>query len=259
MFLLIFTPTIFLDAFGEEPILISRSSGLDEIVFDGKWTTTYEWKKSSYNNLLFEDKFEIHLRTAHENDFLYVQVNAHDDTTINYNSDRAIICFDTKNDKTDIPQEDDYCFSAALGSNNFHTLQGGSISAVNGHFKKIPNHEDYIAIGTESDKNDRYSRIPHASYEFKIPLDVLGRSDNYGFYLSVFDAQSQNNYSWPYNIEKKSILSIPSTSQWGDLISPDKSLPEFSFSLLFIITIPLLFVITMITKPHLFKNNIYKQ
>ncbi len=237
--LIILSPVIFLDAFGEEPILISLSSDLDQVIFDGKWTTTSEWKKSSYNHLKFDDGTEIHLRTAHQENFIYIQINAASDMIINKGSDSAIVCFDTKNDKTTIPQTDDYCFSTSLGRNSYFTHQGGNISAINGFFKKITNDKDFVAIGTVSDKVDRYNKTPHASYEFRIPLDVLGRSDNYGFYVSVFDADTQNHYSWPYNIENKSILSIPSPSQWGDLISPDKSLPEFNFSMLLSFLIPL--------------------
>ncbi len=237
--LIILSQVIFLDAFGEEPILISLSSDLDQVIFDGKWTHVAEWKKSSYNHLKFDDGTEIHLRTAHQENFLYIQINAASDMIINKGSDSAIVCFDTKNDKTKIPQTDDYCFSTSLGRNSYFTYQGGNVLAINGFFKKITNDKDFVAIGTVSDKVDRYNKTPHASYEFRIPLDVLGRSDNYGFYVSVFDADTQNHYSWPYNIEKKSILTIPSPSQWGDLISPDKSLPEFNFSMLLSFLIPL--------------------
>lgn len=255
-FLIVLSPVIFLDAFGEEPILISISTDLDQVTLDGKWTNTAEWKKSSYNHLKFNDGTEIHLRTGHQENFLYIQINAASDMIIDKGSDSAVVCFDTKNDKTIISQADDYCFSTSLGRNNYYTYQGGNISAINGFFKKIPNDKNFVAIGTVSDKVDRYNKTPHASYEFRIPLDVLGRSDNYGFYISVFDAYTNNNYSWPYNIEKKSILTIPSPSHWGDLISPDKSLPEFNFITLPIFLISLIIFIIVIPKLNLFKMNI---
>lgn len=253
---IVLSSVIFLDAFGENPILISISSDLDQVIFDGKWTTINEWKKSSYNHLKFDDGTEIHLRTAHQENFLYIQVNAASDMIIDKGSDSAIVCFDTKNDKTKIPQADDYCFSTSLGSNSYHTYQGGNISAINGFFKKISNDKNFIAVGAASDKVDRYNKTPHASYEFRIPLDVIGRSDNYGFYISVFDAHSQNNYSWPLNIEKKSILTIPSPSQWGDIVSPDKSLPEFNFPTLQIFLILLIMFTIVVPKFNLFKVNI---
>jgi len=237
---IILFPVIFLDAFGEEPILISISPNLDQVIFDGKWTHSSEWKKSSNNNLVFDDGSRIFLRTAHQENFLYVLINAEFDKVINKGSDSAIVCFDTKNDKTIIPQIDDYCFSTSLGRHNYFTYQGGGISAIKGFFKKITNDKDFIAVGTVSDQNDKHSGPPHASYEFRIPLDVIGRSDNYGFYISVFDADTQNHYSWPYNIKKQSLLPISSPSKWGDLVSPDKSLPEFHW-------IPLILLITTIS------------
>lgn len=244
--------------FAEEPILISVSSNLDKIHFDGKWTDPYEWKQSSYNRLYFDDGTEIHLRTAHQENFIYVQIDVASDIIINKGVDSALLCFDTKNDKTIIPNADDFCFSTVLDGNNSFTYQGSSIPAINGFFKKIPNDKNFIAVGTASDKFDRYNKIPHASYEFKIPLNVIGRSNNYGFYISVFDAHSQNHYSWPYNIEKQSLTSISSPSEWGDLISPDKSLPEFNFSLLLSLLLPSSIIFLIITKLELLNNGIFK-
>ena len=66
----------------------------------------------------------------------------------------------------------------------------------------------------------------------KFPIDILERSDNYGFYFSVFDASSNQYYSWPENNTKKESDIIPYPSMWGDMISPDKSLPELHFPFL---------------------------
>ncbi|EIJ66853.1 hypothetical protein BD31_I0219 [Candidatus Nitrosopumilus salaria BD31] len=158
-----------------------------------------------------------------------------------------------KNDKNIIPQSDDYCFSTTLDAKNSFTYQGNNASSINEYFDKIPNDKNFLAKGTASDKYDRYSKIPHASYEFKIPLDVLGRSNNYGFYISVFDAHSQNYYSWPYNIQNQTSISSP--SQWGDLVSPDNSLPEFNFSIFLSSLIPMIMLITIITNFRISKNS----
>jgi len=256
LFLILIIHIFFVNAFAEKPILISISSDLDQVIFDGKWTDSFEWKKSSYNWLKFEDGTEIHLRTAHQENFIYVQIDATSDMTINKGLDSAIVCFDTQNDKTLIPQSDDYCFSTVLGGKQSFTYQGNNLPAINGYFIKIPNNKNFIAVGAASDKYDRYNKTPHASYEFKIPLDVLGRLNNYGFYISVFDADKQIHYSWPYDIKKQSLTSISSPSQWGDLISPDKSLPEFNFSILFSFVIPFMMILVIITKLNLFKINI---
>jgi len=240
--------------YGDESILISISSNLDQVVFDGKWTDSNEWKQSSYNRLYFDDGTEIHLRTAHQNNFIYVQIDFATDMVIDKGEDSAVICFDTMNDKTLLPQLDDYCFSTTVNGNSSFTYQGNSIPAINGHFIKIPNDKNFIAIGSVSDKHDRYNKTPHTSYEFKIPLDVLGRSNNYGFYVSIFEAHSQTHYSWPFKIEKQSLTSISSPSEWGNLISPDKSLPEFNLSLLTFLLIPTLLPFIILKKLRVFKN-----
>ena len=239
--------------YGDEPILISISSNLDKVVFDGKWTDSNEWKQSSYNRLYFDDGTEIHLRTAHQNNFIYVQIDFATDMIIDKGEDSAVICFDTMNDKTLLPQLDDYCFSTTINGKNSFTYQGNSIPAINGYFTKIPNDENFIAIGSVSDKHDRYNKTPHTSYEFKIPLELLGRSNNYGFYVSVFDAHSQTHYSWPLKTEKQSLTSISSPSKWGDLISPDKSLPEFDLPLLAFLLMPSLLTLIIFSKSHTFK------
>lgn len=258
MFLILFFHTFFGYVDAEEPILISISSSLDKVVFDGKWTDPLEWKQSSYNKLYFEDNSVIHLRTAHQDNFIYVQINFESDKIINKGYDSAMVCFDTKNDKTDISQSDDYCFSTTIDVKKPVTYQGNNISSRNGSFNEISNDKNFIAIGTASDKFDRYDKIPHASYEFRIPLDVLGRSDNYGFFVSVYDGDSQNYYSWPYEIKNQNSTSFSSPSQWGDLVSPDKSLPEFNFLVMFSLIFSLMTVSIIITKFNMFKISIFR-
>ncbi len=239
---------LFLNVYGEEPILISISSELDNVVFDGKWTNSNEWKQSSYDRLTFDDGTEIHLRTAHQDDFIYVQINVASDMFIDKGSDSAVVCFDTKNDKTIIPQSDDYCFFTTLNGKKSFSYQGNKTPAINGYFRKIPNDKDFVAVGASSDEHDRYNKTPHPSYEFKIPLSLLGRSDNYGFFISVFDAHTKNHYSWPYKVDNQSIVSIPSPNQWGDIVSPDKSLPEFNLFLLLVIIFPIMLCIQLFLK-----------
>ena len=100
--------------------------------------------------------------------------------------------------------------------------------------KKIE-HSEFVGIGTISDDQNRYTKTPHSSYEFKIPTDLVGRSDNYGIFVSVYDYESNSVYSWPIGIQSD-VEKIPSPSTWGNLVSPDKSLPEFDIPLLIIIS-----------------------
>ncbi len=216
-------------------ILITVSSNLDKIIFDGKSSSMAEWKQSSLDTLSYSDGNVIYLRTAHQDNFVYVFIDALY-SNFEKNSDRAMICFDTNNDKSLLADSNDYCFMAILDNKRSFSYQGGSPFGLNGHFKNIPNSVDFIGIGSISDQNDRYSETPHPSYEFRIPTEVIGRSDIYGFYVYVYDSHYNKVYSWPQDIISDSPLQVPSPSVWGELVSPDKSLPEFELPMFAILT-----------------------
>lgn len=217
-------------------ILITKSNSMKEINFDGKWTFYSEWKQTSWNLIKSDENAIFHLRTAHQGDFIYILIDAIIDTNANIGSDKATVCIDSKNNKSKFFDSNDYCFIVQLEEKNFidallnkqynfviqEDLQSESFEKV----EKIKV-KDFIGIGTMSDKEDKYSEISHASYEFKIPIELLGRSDNYGFYVNVFDANSNIVYSWPEDIKLEN-FDIPNPSLWGNLISPDKSLLENS-------------------------------
>ncbi|NOS62517.1 MAG: hypothetical protein HOO66_05715 [Nitrosarchaeum sp.] len=220
----------------EKNILIAKSTSLKEINFDGKWTFYTEWKQTSWNPIRSDENVVFHLRTAHQGNFIYVLIDVISDTTANIGADKATLCIDSKNNKNDFFDNDDYCFIVQLEERNFidillnqqdnFMIQGDLQSKSFEELEKIKVKE-FVGIGTMSDKEDRYSKIPHASYEFKIPIELLGRSDNYGFYVNVFDASSDVVYSWPEDIKLES-FNVPIPSLWGNLISPDKSLLEKS-------------------------------
>ena len=219
------------NAFAAEQIMITISDDMTEIIFDGRWTHQTEWKHSSLDTLSYDDGSTIQLRTAHQDNFIYIFVDAVSDTHLDKMIDKTTVCLDVSNDKIEITNADDYCFVVTLDDKKPSILQGGSYSESD-HFKKIANPVDFIGIGSVSDDNDRYSTIPHASYEFRIPTELVGRSDIYGFYLGVYDGYSDKIYSWPQDIISDSALKVPSPSKWGELISPDKSLPEFQCPML---------------------------
>lgn len=239
------------NAFAEsESILVSKSIDMKDVLFDGKWTHSFEWKRSSLDIIDFKDVKKFYLRSAHYEDFIYFHINFIVDGTPDKGIDHAIICIDSKNEKNKISDNNDYCFIVVLDEREPVTLQGGTMNKLNGNFKKILNHEEFIGIGSMSDKNDRYSKTPHASYEFRIPTDIVGRNDNYGFYVSVFDGNKNENFSWPEEAMEDTELKIPSPSKWGNLVSPDKSLPEFDAILLLPITIVLVLLTSKIKWGH---------
>jgi hypothetical protein len=217
-------------AYAEEPIPITYSGTMDRVIFDGRWTFEQEWKQSSLDTYLYEDGNKmIILRSAHQGDFVYIFIDAVTDESLNNKLDYATICFDSENNKNTIPNYDDRCFTATLGSDTGMALQGDP----NEGFKQIENHPDFIAIGGISDINDRYSGVPHAGYEFKIPTDIIGRNNVYGFYFLVYDDNTKKHYTYPDIPSSDAQISTPDT--WGEIYSPDKSLPEFYIPFLIIV------------------------
>lgn len=215
------------NALAEEVILISRSDHIDDVIVDGRWTTPFEWKASSWDKI----GYETNLRTAHHGDFMYIMIDT-EDRTFDRNFDRAVICFDTKNEKSQVPDENDYCFSVAAGSSNVATLQGGSPLANNDYFKRISGPENVTASSDMSGQHNRYTKIPHVIYEFKIPVEFLQRSDSYGFLVSVYDHSRDQQVTFPAGLSGTGIA-LP--SQWGNIVSPDRSLPEFDAILIILI------------------------
>ena len=227
-------------------ILISYSDTAEKIVFDGKWTERSEWKQSSWDIVKYQGSDAVHLRSSHQGEFIYILLDVVGDQTLNHISDKALVCIDGKNDKTIIANDNDFCFQTSLGSKQGFILQGGSPLVQKGNFEKIHEQYGFVGIGETSDQNDKYSAIPHASYEFKIPMELFGRSDVYGFYFYVYDSNTSTYFTWPSDLIPTKPFDIPSPSKWGHLVSPDKSIPEFEIPLL--ILIPAIFLAIYLTK-----------
>jgi hypothetical protein len=234
----------FLFAHAEEAIPITYSGTMDRVMFDGKWTFEYEWKQSSLNTYLYDDGSEtIVLRSAHQDDFVYIFIDAVTDESLDNKLDYATICFDSENNKNIIPDSDDHCFTSILGNNTGVILRGDQ----NDGFTQIDNHPDFIAIGGTSDQNDRYSGVPHAGYEFRIPTEIIGRYNVYGFSFAVYDGNTKKFYTYPADIITSDGFSSP--AGWGEIYSPDKSLPEFYLApLVMILSVASVILITKIRK-----------
>ena len=220
-------------SFAQE-IPITVTGTLDQVIFDGKWSFVTEWKASSLTIIDTQTPDPIYLRTAHQGNFVYVMIDATEDKRVTKNSDSAIVCFDTKNERKSTLNANDYCFMVILDGKSY-TYQGGSPLAVDGNLVIIPNPEGFIGVGSVSDNNDRYTPVPHASYELRIPTSLIGRSDVYGFYVGVFDSHKDKVHSWPSVPNGNNLFHVPSPSSWGNLVSPDKSLPEFPWPVLALI------------------------
>lgn len=238
----------FSSAYGDEAIPITYSGTREHVQFDGKWTFEYEWKESSLNQYSYEDEKLVILRSAHQGNFVYILLDAVSDESLNLGLDKAAVCFDTKNDKNIIADRDDFCFLSTVGENIGSIYQGDpKLNSENG-FTEISAHNEFVGVGGISDENDRYSGIPHATYEFKIPTDIIGRNNVYGFYFAVYDHNAKKYYSYPTQSTISDVFSSPST--WGEMYSPDKSLPEFHLPLL--VVLPIFALIILLGKTQLF-------
>lgn len=220
-------------AYAEE-LPITLSTNLEDVIFDGKWSYQTEWKPSSLTRVESENSNFV-IRYAHDYENLLILISVVSDTTPSRISDKALVCIDSKNDGGNMPQVDDFCFMAKVGSNTPITLQGGGFNAFQGYYKKIENHPDLIAVGGISGEWDRYSKVPHSSYEFKIPLEIIGKSNSYGFFVAVHDPDSGNYFGWPTDAKLEKYPFIPIPEKWGQLVSPDKSIPEFDLPFLILL------------------------
>jgi len=253
LLIIAFISMVYFPATYAQTIPITVSSHMSQVIFDGKWSFTQEWKESSLTEI--EGSYgPIYIRTAHWDNFIYVMIDDVEKNLISKGSDHAIVCFDSKNDKSEIPDSNDYCFEDILDSNHAFSFQGGSSLGITGYFSKISIPLGFKGNSTLSDQHDRYSSIPHPSYEFKIPIELLGRSNVYGFFVSVYDSNNNKYYSWPTVQGQQNILEIPSPKYWGTIISPDKSLPEFSIPALIIsVSITSVVLITKLFSRRLLK------
>ena len=240
----------------EEPVIITKSGYVERTIVDGKWSNGREWKESADEGWYFEDGNALILRSAHQDEYIYFLVDFVSDRTPNTNMDRATLCLDSNNDKNKISESDDYCFVTSLQRNSAIVLQGGSPSALDGNFKRIYP-QNVFAAGTMSDHHDRYSAIPHSSYEFKIPTELVGRHAEYGLYIALYDSQNDALYSWPRYIELPNNFQIPPPNQWGELVSPDKTLPEFNLPLLVVMLALSTLILLTKTKGIKIMKNLY--
>jgi len=247
LLILIFNSPI---AFAEE-IFITYTDVDSEIVLDGLWTHSHEWKKSSETKIQEDALNQFVIRSAHNYEKIFVLVDVVVDESKNISEDKSIICFESKTQQNNLSNLT-YCFEI-LFDGTVTTLMKNPES-TNSQFVKIENHDDTKAISGMSNQYDRYSKTPHISYEFQIPIDVIGRSDVYAFYVEVYDAETNLQILWPQNSEEF-LVSIENSETWGEMISPDKSIPEFSSPLIiFVILVSTMVLMQFKTK---FSRNLF--
>ena len=85
-----------------QTIPITHSMKMNGVIFDGRWTFTTEWKASSLNKI-----GPNYIRSAHLENYIYILIDMVTDGTINKNKDSAMICFDSENNQSPSPDDDD--------------------------------------------------------------------------------------------------------------------------------------------------------
>ena len=244
-------------ALGQPQIFTTLRGGTDSIVWDGKWSYLQEWKPMTENILSFNDGNELSVKTGHDRQNLYVFLDFISEKQFEKKSDYGIVCINANKTIESDLQKDDYCFLVALESYNPLTFQGGGDLAETNHLVKIQNDQSFIAVGGISDEHDRYGGPPHPSYEFKIPIKTIGSSDVYNFYAATYDAKTNKVYSWPQNVTSNEFPAVPSPAEWGELISPDKTLPEFPWPL-FMMVFSFSLIVFVTRKQFVSKDNQFK-
>ena len=73
---------------------------------------------------------------------------------------------------------------------------------------------------------------------------MFGKSDVYGFYVLAYDANTGKIYSWPKDTALEKNPHIPAPLYWGELVSPDKSIPEFEVPLFLLLSILFMVIFT---------------
>ncbi len=152
---------------------IPSSPSTNEVTVDGKWTTPDEWI----------DATELHAAGGlgyvcikDDEESLYVLIDFTSDRTLD-DRDMARVRLDTRNDKSDKPQADDYVLLVDW-------IAGKIIArAAKGNGSAWVSAGENLGFKIESSndsENDPYSVRPHVIYEFAIPRAVLGDESEIG-------------------------------------------------------------------------------
>ena len=78
----------------DNQIFTTVRAGVDDIVWDGKWTFLQEWKTTSLNQ--YDD---LIVRTGHDYNNLYILLDYNSPTKLTKYSDSGIVCINTNNSR----------------------------------------------------------------------------------------------------------------------------------------------------------------
>jgi hypothetical protein len=214
------------------PTLIESS---DAPILDGVWTEPDEWSNAVETFVNYTDGSRLVVRTLHDENSVFILLEMPDDHLVD---GHALVCFDTLHDGGYNLEPDDYCF--ALGGNAREYRGDG--------YSKVGQQRDLVGgvvieRGLSGSNSPYYEVQNHVTYEYKIPLDYIGRSAEYGFWVT-FDSPGEvvdkaAKYYWPESA-RGSYFKVAPPREWGLLVvstvapgtTADGTVPEFPASVM---------------------------
>jgi hypothetical protein len=169
--------------------IIDSFKSMNDIIIDGKWTSSEEWNGSSEELLIFGNGTgTAYLRLLNDDDYQYALVDfvTYNDTKT---GDICMVVFDTKNDGGTSVKSDDL---AVLIRWNTPTEIYSAIQWEGWVDTWVALPSDFEAESSKDIENNPYSTDPHLIFEFKIPKSYFEPSIvNLGF-ISMLICDNKN-------------------------------------------------------------------
>lgn len=217
-------------------VLAQESEGLISIpmtqeapTIDGIWTNGGEWQDAS-ETLMKDDEsgYMAYLRTMHNKSHIFVLIDFVSDQSDNVN-DRGSVGIGGVDDEYD-PTSDDFWFTSKPAVYQGTGEGGLEFRSAWEEIATFP----LVHVGEGfNGQNNPYEVENHKIYEFAISVDLIQPRNEYRFYASVQDKDSRVIIRWPSDVTEAPYLDTlgehhPHTpTEWGAIISVDKSIPEF--------------------------------
>lgn len=214
---------------------VTSSWSLKAVTMDGD-IGSGEWTDATEVDLIAVDvnnEIEAYLYLKNDNDYLYAAYDAVGDTQMS-NNDHASLGFDTGHDAIETDGEEHQFFQSTPETNPVMMLEepGNQLHLIYSplaldwvtHCNPFePAHVDHIGLmgNISFGVTPREPGTDHRTFEFRIPLSVLGISpgDTIGFiggsqhYRGVEDFSTNDHSSWPTHF-----TTSPSLPEYGNLI-----------------------------------------
>jgi hypothetical protein len=204
-------------------------------MIDGTRDYSNEWQRPGFTRSPEGTNQNLVIRSEHDREFMYFLLEDRSDKTNDGADDRGIICLDNPPRETPSPGDEDICI---------FVTKTGVITAVKGSDDGSAN--NFVEVPTELKARGGMTD-GFTTYEFKIPIDFVGRYSEYGFLTASVDISSQTMTMFP---DRGYSDNIPPQNLWATMQSLDKTIPEFPYPIL-VGSIGLTLVITYVRRSRL--------